>query len=126
MFESYLEKAKQQFEAGKILFIKGYYNDALSRLYYAIRSIGVFLLGKPEKGKWQHSALMKKLVMEIDRKGILDLSREDRKLIKDFARIRKEADYELVEFPKEKVEVYIWLVERLLKEVENAKNDNKN
>jgi hypothetical protein len=30
--DSYLQKAKKQFEAGKILFGNGYHNDALSPL----------------------------------------------------------------------------------------------
>ena len=122
----YLGKAEKQFMAGKLLFENGYYNDALSRLYYALRSIAIFLLGKPEKGKWKHSALMRKFVMEIDRKEIFQLSREERKLIKDFARVREDADYEPIEFPREKVELYISLVERILREVKNVQNNYKN
>ena len=116
---NYLKKAEKQFRAGKVLYEEGYYNDALSRLYYALRSVAVFIVGRPEKGKWKHSALMRRFVIEIDSRGLFDLSREERKLIKDFARVRELADYELIEYPKEKVEEYISLVERILEEVKN-------
>ena len=121
----YLQKAKSQFEAGRLLFENGYYNDALSRLYHALRSVAVFVVGKPEKGKWKHSALLKKFVIEVDGRGLFELSRKERKLIKGFAGVRELADYELVEYPKEKVEEYIALVERVIEEVENAKSDHK-
>ena len=121
----YLEKAEKQFKAGKILFEKGYYNDSLSRLYYSLRSIAVFVVGKPEKGKWKHAALLKRFVVEIDATGLLELSRKERKLIKDFARVRELADYELVEYPKEKAEEYISLVERILREVSGVKTNHK-
>jgi uncharacterized protein (UPF0332 family) len=121
----YLQKAKEQFRAGRLLFENGYYNDALSRLYYALRSIAIFVVGKPGKGKWKHSALLKRFVMEVDGKKLFELSRRERKLIKDFARVRELADYELVEYPEEKVKEYIVLVERIIKEVENAKTDHK-
>jgi len=121
----YLEKAEKQFRAGKILFEKGYYNDSLSRLYYSLRSVAVFVVGKPEKGKWKHSALMRRFVIEIDATGLLELSRRERKLIKDFARVRELADYELIEYPREKAEEYIFLVERILREVGGAKTNHK-
>ncbi len=113
----YLQKARKQFEAGVILFERGYYNDALSRLYYALRSTAVFLLGKPDSGKWKHPALMRKFVVEVDGKGLFELSREERHLIKRFPNEREKADYDPVEVSREKVQRYIQLVERILREV---------
>jgi uncharacterized protein (UPF0332 family) len=124
---SFLRKAESQFKAGKLLYENGYFNDSLSRLYYALRSIAVFLIGMPPKGKWKHSALMKKLVIKLDTQKILPLSREERQLIKRFPNERERADYEPVEVSKEKVEKYIQLVERILKGVEHhVERDNKN
>ena len=113
----FLVKAKKQFEAGKILYENGYYNDALSRLYYALRSVAVFIVGLPEKGRWKHPALIEKFVIEVDRKKVFELSREETRLIKRFPNEREKADYDVVEVPKEKVERYIQLVERVLREV---------
>ena len=122
----FLQKAELQFKAGKLLYENGYFNDSLSRLYYALRSTAVFLIGMPPKGKWKHSALMKKLVIELDNQEIL-LSREERQLIKRFPNEREKADYEPVEVSKEKVEKYIQLVKRILREVEHhVERSNKN
>lgn len=122
----YLQKAKRQFEAGRLLFENGYYNDALSRLYYALRSIAVFVIGKSDRGKWKHPALMRKFVIEVDGKGLFELSREERHLIKRFPNEREKADYDTVEVSEEKVERYIQLVERILREVATyAERDNQ-
>jgi len=121
----YFKKAEKQFNAALLLYVNGYNNDALSRLYYSFRSLAVLVVGRPEKGKWRHSALMRKVVMEIDRLGLFPLSREERKLIKDFASVREDADYELVDIPKGVVESYIKLVERFMKEIGNAKDNDK-
>jgi len=115
----YLRKAKKQFKAGKILFENGCYSDALSRFYYALRSTAVFLLGKPENGKWKHPALMRRFVIEIDGRRLFELSRKERRLIKRFPNEREKADYDLVEVSKEKAEEYLQLVERILEEVTN-------
>ena len=122
---NYLQKAEEHFKAGVLLYMNGYYNDAISRLYYSFRSIAIHIVGKPSKGKWKHSALMRKAVMEIDRRKILNLSRKERKLIKDFAGIREDADYELVNIPQDVTETYIKLVKRLLEEVNHAESNNK-
>ena len=123
---NYLKKAKKQFEAGKFLFENGYYNDALSRLYYALRSMAVFLLGEPDSGKWKHPALMRRFVVEVDGRGLFEFSREERHLIKRFPNEREKADYDPVEVSKEKVERYIQLVERILREVITyAEGDNQ-
>ena len=122
--KGYFDKAKRHFKAALLLCSNGYNNDALSRLYYSFRSLAVLIVGRPEKGKWRHSALMRKLVMEIDRLRLFPLSREERKLIKDFASVREDADYELVDIPKEVVESYIKLVERFMKELGSAKDNN--
>ena len=114
---TYPLKARKQFEAGKILFEKGYYNDALSRFYYALRSIAIFVVGAPKKGKWKHPALMKMFTIEVDRRGLFELSREERHLIKRFPNEREKADYDLVEVSRDRVERYIQLVERILREV---------
>ena len=98
--KDYFEKAKRQFNAALLLYVNGYNNDALSRLYYSFRSLAVFVVGRPKKGKWRHSALMRKIVMEIDRSGLFPLSREERKLIKDFASVREDADTNLWIFLK--------------------------
>jgi uncharacterized protein (UPF0332 family) len=125
--KSYLKKALKQYKAGKLLFEHGYNNDAISRFYYAFRSLAVCIVGKPSKGKWKHPALMRKVIMEVDAKKLFSLSKEERKLIKDFPDLREEADYEPVEVPKEKLQIYINLVERFLKEVENyVKRSNQN
>ena len=122
----YLLKAQEKYKAGILLSLNGYYNDSLSRLYYAFRSLAVCIVGEPKKGKWKHSALMGKLIMEIDNRKLFPLSREERKLIKDFPDTRKSADYDLVDIPKEKVKTYIKLVEYFLREVENyVKCDNQ-
>ncbi len=123
--KDYFEKAEKQFNAALLLYVNGYNNDALSRLYYSFRSLAVFVVGRPKKGKWRHSALMRKIVMEIDRLGLFPLSREERKLIKDFASVREDADYELVDIPKGVVESYIKLVERFMKEIGDAKDNDK-
>jgi len=122
--KGYFDKAKRHFKAALLLCSNGYNNDALSRLYYSFRSLAVLIVGRPEKGKWRHSALMRKVVMEIDRLRLFSLSREERKLIKDFASVREDADYELVDIPKEVVESYIKLVERFMKELGSAKDNN--
>lgn len=116
MFE-YLLKARKHFEAGKILFESGYYNDALSRFYYALRSVAIFIVGIPEKGKWKHPALMGRFIIEVDGKGLFELSREERHLIKRFPNEREKADYDPVEVSRDRVERYIQLVERVLREV---------
>jgi hypothetical protein len=87
--------------------------------------LAVFLLGRPKKGKWKHCALMKKFVMKVDEIKIFSLSREERKLIKDFASVREDADYEVIDIPSEVVELYIKLVERFLREIVNVKGSNK-
>ena len=122
--KGYFDKAKRHFKAALLLYSNGYNNDALSRLYYSFRSLAILIVGRPEKGKWRHSALMRKVVMEIDRLRLFPLSREERKLIKDFASVREDADYELVDIPKEVVESYIKLVERFMKELDSAKDNN--
>ncbi len=122
--KGYFDKAKRHFKAALLLYAKGYNNDALSRLYYSFRSLAILIVGRPEKGKWRHAALMRKVVMEIDRLELFPLSREERKLIKDFASVREDADYELVDIPKEVVESYIKLVERFMKELGDDKDNN--
>jgi len=117
--QKYLEKALKQYEAGVLLLRHGFNNDSLSRLYYAFRSLAICIVGKPLKGKWKHPALMKKVIMEIDNKRLFSLSREERKLIKDFPDLREEADYDPIEIPEEKIQTYIKLVERFLREVKN-------
>jgi uncharacterized protein (UPF0332 family) len=117
--QKYLEKALKQYEAGILLLRHGFNNDSLSRLYYAFRSLAICIVGKPLKGKWKHPALMKKVIMEIDNKRLFSLSREERKLIKDFPDLREEADYDPIEIPEEKIQTYIKLVERFLREVKN-------
>ena len=112
-------KAREKYRAGVLLCLQGYYNDSLSRLYYAFRSLAICIVGKPLKGKWKHPALMKKVIMEIDNKRLFSLSREERKLIKDFPDLREEADYDPIEIPEEKLQTYIKLVERFLREVKN-------
>jgi uncharacterized protein (UPF0332 family) len=127
MEKRYLLKAREKYRAGVLLCLQGYYNDSLSRLYYAFRFLAICIAGEPEKGRWKHSALMKKLIMEIDNRKLFPLSRQERKLIKDFPDVRKSADYDLVDIPKEKVKTYIKLVERFIREVENyAESDNQN
>ena len=124
---TYPLKARKQFEAGKILFEKGYYNDALSRFYYALRSIAIFVVGAPKKGKWKHPALMKMFTIEVDRRGLFELSREERHLIKRFPNEREKADYDLVEVTRDRVERYIQLVERILREVTtHVEGNNQN
>jgi len=124
---TYPLKARKQFEAGKILFEKGYYNDALSRFYYALRSIAIFVVGAPKKGKWKHPALMKMFTIEVDRRGLFELSREERHLIKRFPNEREKADYDLVEVSRDRVERYIQLVERILREVTtHVEGNNQN
>ena len=122
----YFDKAKKHFKAALLLYVNGYNNDALSRLYYSFRSLAVAIVGIPEKGKWKHQGLVKKFVMEVDRRGMFELTREERHLIKRFPDEREKADYDPVEVPKEKVERYIQLVERLIREVEEyAERDYK-
>ncbi len=65
--KGYFDKAKRHFKAALLLYANGYNNDALSRLYYSFRSLAILIVGRPEKGKWRHAALMRKVVMEIDR-----------------------------------------------------------
>jgi len=118
MVANYLQKAKEQLEAGKLLFENGYYNDALSRFYYSLRSVAVSVVGEPERGKWKHPALMKRFVIEIDRQELFSLSRKERHLIKRFPNEREKADYDPVKVSREKVEEYFQLVKRILEEVE--------
>ena len=61
--------------------------------------------------------MMKKFVIEVDGRGVFPLSRKERHLIKRFPNEREKADYELVEVSKEKVQTYLQLVERILREV---------
>ena len=124
--EGYFDKAKRHFKAALLLYANGYNNDALSRLYYSFRSLAIVIVGIPVKGKWRHQGLVKKFVMEVDRRGIFELTREERHLIKRFPDEREKADYDPVKVPKEKVERYIQLVERLIREVEEyAERDYK-
>lgn len=122
---TYLHKAKKQYAAAICLFKNGYINDAISRLYYSFRSLCVHLLGEPEKGKWKHYGLMKKLVVTVDSKDKTFLSRKERELIKNFPNIRESADYDLLEIPEEKFKIYLQVVEKLFKFVEKMelKND---
>jgi len=121
--KGYFDKAKRHFKAAVLLYANGYNNDALSRLYYSFRSLAIVIVGIPVKGKWRHQGLVKKFVMEVDRRGIFELTREERHLIKRFPDEREKADYDPVEVPKER---YIQLVERLIREVEEyAERDYK-
>jgi len=63
------------------------------------------------------SYLNKKVIMEIDNKGLFPLSRRERKLIKDFPDLREESDYDLIEIPGEKLHIYIKLMKRFFREV---------
>jgi len=94
---TYLQKAENQYKAALCLYEKGYVNDAISRLYYSFRSLSVYIVGNPERGKWKHYGLMKKLIMTIDAEDRSFLTREERELIKNFPNIREDADYELLE-----------------------------
>jgi uncharacterized protein (UPF0332 family) len=118
---SYLDKAREHFEAALLLYSQGFNNDAISRLYYSFRSIALFIVGKPERGKWRHGALMRKVVMEVDRRELIPLTREERRLIKDFASVREDADYELVKIPDKVVDSYIKLVRKFLEEIGGVK-----
>ena len=122
---TYLQKAKVQYKAALCLFEKGYINDAISRLYYSFRSLCVYIVGKPEKGKWKHYGLMKKLIMTIDSIDVDFFTREERELIKNFPNIREDADYELLEIPEEKFKIYLRVVEKLFTYVNKMeiKND---
>jgi len=82
-----------------------------------LRSVAIFVVGRPEKGKWKHPALMGKFIVEVDGRGLFELSREERHLIKRFPNEREKADYDPVEVSRERVERYIQLVERVLREV---------
>ena len=121
---AFLHKAKKQYAAAICLFENGYTNDAISRLYYAFRSLCVYLLGEPEKGKWKHYGLMKKLVVTIDSKDKTFLTRKERELIKNFPNIRESADYDLLEIPEEKFKIYLQVVEKLFKFVEKKETKN--
>ena len=116
---TYLKKAKIQYNAALCLFESGYVNDAISRLYYSFRSLCIYILGKPEKGKWKHSGLMKKLIMTIDKEDKKLLTRKERELIKDFPNIREEADYDLVEIPSEKFKIYLQVVDKFFCYIKN-------
>ena len=87
--KGYFDKAKRHFKAAVLLYANGYNNDALSRLYYSFRSLAIVIVGIPVKGKWRHQGLVKKFVMEVDRRGIFELTREERHLIKRFPDERK-------------------------------------
>jgi len=121
---NYIQKAKIQYNAALCLFKHGYVNDAISRLYYSFRSLSIHVVGKPEKGKWRHSGLMKKLIMIMDKENKNFLTREERELIKDFPNIREEADYDLVEIPSEKFKIYLKIVDKFLNYVENLEPKN--
>ena len=121
---TFLHKAKKQYVAAICLFENGYTNDAISRLYYSFRSLCVYLLGRPEKGKWKHYGLMKKLIVTIDSKDKTFLTRKERELIKNFPNIRESADYDLLEIPEEKFKIYLQVVEKLFKFVEKMESKN--
>ena len=121
---TFLHKAKKQYAAAICLFENGYTNDAISRLYYSFRSLCVYLLGRPEKGKWKHYGLMKKLVVTIDSKDKTFLTRKERELIKNFPNIRESADYDLLEIPEEKFKIYLQVVEKLFKFAEKMESKN--
>ncbi|WP_029522191.1 hypothetical protein [Persephonella sp. KM09-Lau-8] len=130
--KTYLQKAKIQYEAALCLFKNGYINDAISRLYYSFRSLCVHIVGKPEKGKWKHYSLMKKVIIIVDNYDKNILSRKDRELIKNFPNLRETADYDLLEIPKEKFNIYLEVVDKFFRfmekmelEDENFRNDNQ-
>ena len=122
---TYLQKAKIQYKAALCLFEKGYINDAISRLYYSFRSLCVYIVGKPEKGKWKHYGLMKKLIITIDLTDKNFLTRKERELIKNFPNLRESADYDLLEIPEEKFKIYLQIVKKVFEFVEKMelKND---
>jgi len=122
---TYLDKARAQYKSALCLFEKGYINDAISRLYYSFRSLCVYIVGRPEKGKWKHYGLMKKLIITIDSKDKNFFTREEREFIKNFPNLRESADYDLLEIPKEKFKIYLRIVEKVFEFVEKTelKND---
>ena len=102
----YLNKAKKQYEAALCLFENGYTNDGISRLYYSFRSLCIYILGKPKKGKWKHYGLMKKLIMIVDSPNKSYFTREERELIKNFPN-KKQQIMNYLEFQKRSL-IYIY------------------
>jgi uncharacterized protein (UPF0332 family) len=122
--DDWIRKAKEHKEAGEFLYKRGFYRDAISRLYYSAFSLMVAISGEAPKGRWEHKGILKPFQRWLYEKGS-PLSREELGLLREFYERRREADYETdITLLKEEVEDYIKLVNRLFEVIDDSREDN--
>ena len=119
--EKWIEKAKEHFDAGKILYEYGLYRDSLARLYYSAYSLILAECGEAPKGRWTHKGIIKCFLKKLYEKNI-ELNREAIKLLKIFYEERRKADYSVQSVERERVNDYINLVKMLMEVIKDGKN----
>ncbi|MBK3333391.1 HEPN domain-containing protein [Persephonella atlantica] len=118
--KNWINKTKEHFEAGKILYEKSLYRDSLARLYYCAYSLMIAECGEAPRGRWEHKGIVKHFFKKLYNENRINLlSEEELELIEDFYEEQRIADYTLENIDKMAVENYISLTKKLFKVVNN-------
>ena len=118
--KDWINKAKEHFEAGKVLYEEGLYRDSLARLYYCAYSLMVAECGEAPKGRWEHKGIVKHFFKKLYNENRINLlTEEEIELIEDFYEERRTVDYTLENIDKMAVENYISLTRKLFEVINN-------
>ena len=126
--ESRLNKAKVLIKTARFLFENGYYNDCVSRAYYAVYHAIIAILAVKRKivrDRWDHTVLHRAFLDNLC-KGGFPFSKTDSNTVSTLLAERINVDYSLSTLRKKDTEILLTMAEKLvnkiIKELSNAKN----
>ncbi len=126
--EARVNKAEDLIKTARFLFEHGYYNDCVSRAYYAVYHaiIGVLAVKrKIVRDRWDHTVLHRAFLDNLC-KGGFSFNKTDSNTVSELLAERINADYSLSTLRKKDTEILLTLAEKLvnkiLKELRDAKN----
>lgn len=120
MFEKLLGKAENKLKAAKHLFAGGFYDDAVSRAYYAIFYAARALLSLKKIYPKTHKSVISQFGLEFVKSGFVE--KIYGKIISYAKDRREEADYGITtEIMKEEAEDILKSAEKFIQNVKTAR-----
>ena len=127
--EATVKKACRLWEASQLLFDNGYYEDSISRAYYALyHMVKAVMAAKASivRARWDHYELHKSFLDNFCKRGFI-FNKDDGKTFGTLLTLRNNADYFKANLTKKEVHGHLRDAESLLKKIkevflENAEN----
>ena len=123
-----VNKAEALIKTAQFLFESGYYNDCVSRAYYAVYHAIIAILAVKRKivrDRWDHTVLHRAFLDNLC-KGGFPFSKTDSNTVSTLLAERINVDYSLSTLRKKDTEILLTMAEKLVNKVIKELSDAKN